>query len=52
MVIPDFGEGSGEDMPPQPLMFGPISKLVDVQLWSDDWQDGVQNQFFQAFHDY
>lgn len=29
-----------------------IGKLEGVQLWVDNWQDGVQQQFLQAFHNF
>lgn len=29
-----------------------VGKLEGVQLWVDSWQDGVQQQLLQAFHDY
>lgn len=31
---------------------GSIGKLVGVQMWSDNWEYGVANQFFQVFHYY
>lgn len=32
--------------------FGLIGKLLGVQLWSDNWDDDVKHQFFQALHNY
>ena len=29
-----------------------VCKLVWVQLWADDWEDGIQHQFLQALSDY
>lgn len=29
--------------------FGLVGKLVGIQLWVDDWEDGVQYQFLKAF---
>lgn len=51
---PDVGGGSGGGMPQHcPSSFGPIGKLVGVQLWSDSWQDCIQDlEFLQAFHVY